>query len=250
MITMRAIVVEDEEPARQLIHSYLTGIDDIQIIGEYADGYSGAIAINRDKPDLVFLDIQLPRIDGFELLELIDCKPQIVFTTAYDQHAIEAFERNATDYLLKPFSRERFLKALDKVREQYQIRAGRQHDSQAPDISSLSDAVPLNRIVIKDSKGIHVVPLDAVSYFEAQGDYVMIYTANGRYMKKQTLKVLENRLNTNTFIRVHRSYIVNTGAIQKIERYEKGSYLALLKGNIWIKISETGYKKLRESLDF
>ena len=246
---MRAIIVEDEQPARQLILNYLNDIEDLEVIGEYPDGFSGAVAINRDKPDVVFLDIQLPRIDGFELLELLEYTPQIIFTTAYDEHAIAAFERNATDYLLKPFSKDRFLKALNKAKEKYDFY--KEHKKSIPKIvESISVGLPLNRIVIKDSKGIHVIPVNEISHFEAQDDYVMIYTANARYIKKQTLKQLENRLDSNQFVRVHRSYILNTNEIIRIEPYEKDSYMAILKGNARVKISGSGYQNLKKNLDF
>jgi two-component system LytT family response regulator len=246
---MRAIIVEDEQPARQLIQNYLKDIQDLEVIGEYPDGFSGAVAINRDKPDLVFLDIQLPRIDGFELLELLEYNPQIIFTTANDEHAIAAFERNATDYLLKPFSKDRFLKALDKAREKHELYKG--NVKSIPNIiESIAKGLPLNRIVIKDSKGIHVISVDEISHFEAQDDYVMIYTANARYIKKLTLKQLESRLNSNQFVRVHRSCILNTNEIKRIEPYEKDSYMAILEGNVRVKISGSGYKNLRKKLEF
>lgn len=246
---MKAIIVEDEEPARDLLKKFLENESDIEIIGEYADGFSGALAINRDKPDLVFLDIQLPKITGFELLELLDYTPQIIFTTAYDEYAIKAFDRNATDYLLKPFPKDRLLKAINKAKEN--IARKSEPEKSADELAeNLTMAQALTRVVVKDSKGINVIPVTEILYLEAQDDYVMIYTAKGRFMKKQTLKHFEERLNPQNFIRIHRTYIVNALEIQRIEPYEKDSYMAILNSGAKLKVSSSGYKMLKDKLDF
>ena len=246
---MRAIIVEDEEPAREILKKFLSDNPSVEIVGEYSDGFSGAVAINSSKPDLIFLDIQLPRLNGFELLELLDCSPQIIFTTAYDEYAIKAFEKNATDYLLKPFSKERLLKAVEKAQQKF-ISKAEMDKSMSEIADDLSSSLPLTRIVVKDSKGINVIPVNEISYIEAQDDYVMIYTPKGRFMKKQTLKYLEQRLNSENFFRIHRSYIVNTQEIQRIEPYEKDSYMAILKSNAKLKVSSSGYRNLKEKLGF
>ncbi len=246
---MRVIIVEDEEPARQLIRKYLSQVSNIEIIGECPDGYSAVIAINKEKPDVVLLDIQLPRLNGFEVLELIEHEPQVIFTTAFDEYAIKAFEQNATDYLLKPFSKERLTTALEKV-------AARINSKQATTLSpsetagELTAGMPISRIVVKDVKGINIIPANEVHYLEAQDDYVMIYTSKGRYMKKQTLKHFEDGLPANQFIRVHRSYITNIAQIDRLEPYEKESYVGIMKSGAKIKVSSTGYKNLREKLNF
>lgn len=246
---IRAVIIEDEEPARELLKKYLSSEADIELIGEFTDGFSAAVGVNKDKPDLIFLDIQLPRLNGFEFLELLDYTPQIIFTTAYDEFAIKAFEQNATDYLLKPFSHDRLSKAVSKAREKYSVQP--QQTKPVEEITeNLTASMPLTRIVVKDSKGINVIPVNEVLYFEAQDDYVMIHTAKGRYMKKQTLKGLEQRLNPNQFIRIHRAYIANSTEIQRIEPYEKDSFIAILKSNAKLKVSATGYKNLKERLGF
>jgi len=243
---MKAIIVEDEQPARDLLRHYLSFDDSIEIIGEYADGFSGVMAINRDKPDLVFLDIQLPKLNGFELLELIDLSPQIIFTTAYDDYAIKAFELNATDYLLKPFSKDRFLQALGKAKEKIEIK-----NPMKEEILSISNSSPLvSRVVVKDGNGIHIIAINDIYCIEAQDDYIFIYSRQGRYLKKQTMKNIEKRLNPSQFIRVHRSYIANVLQIDKLELYEKDSYMATLKNDKRIKVSAAGYKLLRAQLDF
>lgn len=245
MQTYRVIIVEDEEPARDLLKRYLSASTNIEIIGEFADGFEAAKAINSLKPDLVLLDIQLPRLTGFEILEIIEHPAAIIFTTAYDEYALKAFERNAVDYLLKPFSRDRFLQALERAKERMAAKS-------APKLETLAENLtpnePLNRIVVKTGKAIQVVPIEQIEMIEASDDYVSIYTNQERFVKKQTMKYFEERLNPNTFIRTHRSYIVNITQIASIELYEKDSYIGILRNGNKVKISASGYKELKEKL--
>lgn len=245
MQTYRVIIVEDEEPARDLLKRYLSASTNIEIIGEFADGFEAAKAINSLKPDLVLLDIQLPRLTGFEILEIIEHPAAIIFTTAYDEYALKAFERNAVDYLLKPFSRDRFLQALERAKERMSAKS-------APNLETLAENLtpnePLNRIVVKTGKAIQVVPIEQIEMIEASDDYVSIYTNQERFVKKQTMKYFEERLNPNTFIRTHRSYIVNITQIASIELYEKDSYIGILRNGNKVKISTIGYKELKEKL--
>ncbi|MHC1705302.1 MAG: LytR/AlgR family response regulator transcription factor [Tenuifilaceae bacterium] len=246
---MKAIIVEDEEPARDLLKKYLEPFPEIELIGEYIDGFEGAKAINQLKPDIVFLDIQLPRITGIEVLELLDHSPMIIFTTAYDEYAIKAFEKNAVDYLMKPFSRERFSQAIEKVKARIAIQSqSNQNIQQLSD--SLTTGTFLDRIVVKSNQAINVIPTEDINYLEAQDDYVMIHTTGSRYMKKQTMKYFEDRLDPNQFIRIHRSFIANVTTISKLEPYEKESYLAVLKNGAKLKVSSSGYKVLKERLSF
>ncbi|HPX06896.1 MAG TPA: LytTR family transcriptional regulator DNA-binding domain-containing protein [Tenuifilaceae bacterium] len=245
MQTFRIIIVEDEEPARDLLKRYLSASTNIEIIGEFADGFEAAKAINSLKPDLVLLDIQLPRLTGFEILEIIEHPAAIIFTTAYDEYALKAFERNAVDYLLKPFSKDRFLQALERAKERMAAKS-------APNLETLAENLtpnePLNRIVVKTGKAIQVVPIEQIEMIEASDDYVSIYTNQERFVKKQTMKYFEERLNPNTFIRTHRSYIVNITQIASIELYEKDSYIGILRNGNKVKISASGYKELKEKL--
>lgn len=245
MQTYRVIIVEDEEPARDLLKRYLSASTNIEIIGEFADGFEAAKAINSLKPDLVLLDIQLPRLTGFEILEIIEHPAAIIFTTAYDEYALKAFERNAVDYLLKPFSKDRFLQSLERAKERMAAKS-------APNLETLAENLtpnePLNRIVVKTGKAIQVVPIEQIEMIEASDDYVSIYTKQERFVKKQTMKYFEERLNPNTFIRTHRSYIVNITQIASIELYEKDSYIGILRNGNKVKISASGYKELKEKL--
>jgi len=196
----------------------------------------------------VFLDIQMPKITGFEMLELLDHKPEIIFTTAYDQYALKAFDYNAADYLLKPFSKERLVAALDKVFERLQ--------KQEPKTDIIDNIVNfpkgefLDRVVVKDRHKINIIPVDKIRYFESMDDYVLIYTKEGRHLKQKTMKYFENSLNPNEFIRIHRSYIVKVNEIAEIQQYEKESYIVILHDKIKLKVSKSGYKKIKEILNF
>ncbi len=246
---MKAIIIEDEEPARELLRKFLEPFNDIEIIGEYIDGFEGAKAINLLKPDLVFLDIQLPRLTGIEVLELLEHSPMIVFTTAYDEFAIKAFEKNAVDYLLKPFSKERFAQAIERVKSRLNQKKVQEQDIQIMAENFTAETI-LNRIVVKTPKAMVVIPVDDILYLEAQDDYVMIHTADSRHMKKQTMKYFEERLNAEQFIRIHRSFIVNVSHIKKLEPYSKDSYIAVLNNGTKLTVSNTGYKALKDILSF
>jgi two-component system LytT family response regulator len=248
---LQTLIVEDEELARNLLRSYLAGHPDIEIIGECENGFDGVKAINDKKPDLVFLDIQMPKITGFEMLELLDHKPQIIFTTAYDQYALKAFELNAVDYLLKPFSKERMLKAIEKVVHHIQ-----QEETNVDKLEELSNFRPgeafIDRVVVKDRHKIHIITVDKIRYIESLDDYVMIYTQDGRHMKQKTMKYFETYLDPKNFIRIHRSFIVQVDNIAEIQQYEKEAYVVILKDKdkTRLKVSKTGYKKIKEVLHF
>jgi len=248
---LQTLIIEDEELARNLLRSYLKDHPDIEIIGECENGFDGVKAINDKKPDLVFLDIQMPKITGFEMIELLDFKPQIVFTTAYDQYALKAFELNAVDYLLKPFSKERLLAAIDKVK--HRIQNAEDTSEKLEELSNYRSGEEfIDRIVVKDRHKIHIITVDQIRYIESLDDYVMIYTYDGRHMKQKTMKYFENNLDPKNFIRIHRSYIVQVDNIAEIQQYEKESYIVILKDKdkTKLKVSKTGYKKIKEVLHF
>lgn len=242
------IIIDDEEPARNIIKQYLISFPSIEIIGEYADGFSGLKAINELKPELVFLDIQMPKLTGFELLELIEHKPKIIFSTAFDQYAIKAFEANAIDYLLKPYSKERFIIAINKVfeREKNSLENEIKIKSIVNTINERPDYIA--RIAVKSGNKIDVIATDDIIYLEAEGDYVMIYTPNDSYLKEKTMKYFETHLDNHQFIRIHRSFIVNINEIVRLEHYDKENYLAILKNNVKLKVSSNGHKLLKQVL--
>jgi two-component system, LytTR family, response regulator len=246
---IKVIIIEDEQPARDLVKHYLSSHSNIEVIGEFADGFSGLKGINELKPDLIFLDIQMPKLTGFELLELLDEYPQIIFTTAFDQFALKAFEMNAVDYLLKPFSQERFDQAVSKVSEQ------KEKLGISEKVKKLSEHVAenielLDRVVVKTGSKIKVIPVDQILYVESQDDYVMIYTTDGKYLKQQTMKYFEQHLDPKNFIRIHRSYIANIDAIKQLELYEKNAYVAVLSNGAKLKVSDSGYKVLKSVMRF
>lgn len=248
---LQTLIIEDEELARNLLRSYLKDQPDIEIIGECENGFDGVKAINEKKPDLVFLDIQMPKITGFKMIELLDFKPQIIFTTAYDQYALKAFELNAVDYLLKPFSKDRLLSAIDKVK--HRIQNAEDNSEKLEELSNFRAGEEfIDRVVVKDRHKIHIITVDQIRYIESLDDYVMIYTYDGRHMKQKTMKYFENNLDPKNFIRIHRSYIVQVDNIAEIQQYEKESYIVILKDKdkTKLKVSKTGYKKIKEILHF
>lgn len=241
----KAIIIDDEPLAREIVKEYLEDFPAMEVAAECNDGFEAVKAIAIHQPDLIFLDIQMPKISGFEMLELLDEPPAVIFTTAFDEYAIRAFEANAVDYLLKPFSRERFGTAMSKFMEQRGDPKTR--------LSSLMDSVQqdqqLQRIVIKDGSKIRIIPLHEVIMLEAADDYVKVHADGAVYLKKKTMQSFESSLPEAQFIRLHRSFIVNISQITRIEPFEKETHVALLKAGQQVPVSKSGYQKLKEILD-
>ncbi len=244
---IKAILIDDEPLARSIVKEYLQHHPQIEVVQECNDGFEGLKAIMQHQPDLIFLDIQMPKISGFEMLELIEHPPAVIFTTAFDEYAIKAFENNAVDYLLKPFSRERFDKAISKWTEQKNVPVQKTGTA-----SLLQEAAHLpqqsRRIVVKIAGRIRIIPVDEVHYLEASDDYVKIHTKDGNFIKNRTMANFEQLLDPHQFVRCHRSYIVNVQFITKIDPYEKESYVAILKTGDKVPVSRNGYGKLKEVL--
>jgi two-component system, LytTR family, response regulator len=247
---IRTIIIEDEQPARDLLRHYLKKYEEIELIGECSDGFAGLKTISELKPDLVFLDIQMPKLTGFEMLEVIDEKPEIIFTTAYDQFAIKAFELNALDYLLKPFLQERLDEAVRKAVEK--INSGRSGQKPANELIAKQPESQgtLNRIVVRKANAINIIPVDQIRYVEAQDDYVMLHYTAGKALKQQTMKYYEDNLPGDDFVRIHRSYIVRIQEIKRIEPYGKDNHVAILHSGDKLPVSRAGYKHLKEELNF
>ena len=243
---VKIIIIDDEAPARDLIRHYLQAYPDVEIVAEADNGFAAMKLIKELNPQLIFLDIQMPKLTGFEMLELLDDPPEIIFSTAFDQYAIRAFELNAVDYLLKPYSKERFDAALQKALTR--IHSGSSAHSAQPTLKNMSSQPePLTRIAVKDRQQIHVIPVDDIDYIEAEGDYVMLHTAKKAFLKEKTMKYFEENLGKH-FIRIHRSYIVNVNEVAKIELYEKESYRVYLKNGEMLKASSNGYKTLKAAV--
>src|ERR1700741_4792486 len=221
----RALVIDDEPLARMVVLEYLQGFkDSIEVMQECNDGFEGLKAIQQQQPDLIFLDVQMPKINGFEMLELVDNPPAVIFTTAFDEYAIKAFEAHATDYLLKPFSKERFTKAIEKYLSQTSASAAKQTESLLESVASNSPAQH-ERIVVKTGTKVKIIPVADVQYLQADDDYVSVFTQEGSYLKNKTMSFFEQTLDARQFVRVHRSYMVAVQEITRIDPYEKDSHL-------------------------
>lgn len=241
----RVIIIDDEGLARQLLKALLQPFKQIEVVAECGDGFEGFKAIQQHEPDLIFLDVQMPKLNGFEMLELLDNPPSVIFTTAFDEYAVKAFEAHAVDYLLKPITRERFEKAINKWLEQAAVKKKPELDSLVQE--KVYDGYQ-HRIVVKDNGLIRIIPEQEMHYLEADDDYVKIYTKERHYLKKATLSNLERSLDPKQFVRVHRSYLIPVSQLLRIEPYEKDSHIALLQCGAKVPVSKTGMTKLKELL--
>ncbi|MBS4065869.1 MAG: LytTR family transcriptional regulator DNA-binding domain-containing protein [Chitinophagaceae bacterium] len=240
------IIIDDEPLARSIVKECLQQHPQFKIAEECGNGFEGVKAIQQHNPDLIFLDVQMPKITGFEMLELLDQPPYIIFTTAFDEYAMQAFEANAVDYLLKPFSQERFDKAINKwmdMKSKSQQQLPQQLLQQAGKHPSHNE-----RIVVKTGSRIKIIPLHEVHYLEAADDYVKIVTQEGSFLKKNTMGYYEDLLTPSQFIRTHRSYIINVQEITRIDPYEKENHIAILRSGAKVPVSRTGYPKLKALL--
>jgi two-component system LytT family response regulator len=260
-----ALLIDDEPLARMIVREYLESYSNITVLQECNDGFEGLKAIQQFHPDLIFLDIQMPKINGFEMLELVEDSPAVIFTTAFDEYAIRAFETHAVDYLLKPFSKERFDKSIRKWLDRHepepasQAAPGAPGASAAPGVSPTSGTQSLldtaaespaqqQRVVVKTAGKIKIIPIEDIHYLEASDDYVKIHTHNGAFLKNRTMGYFEKVLDPNRFVRTHRSYIINIQQVTRIDPYEKDSHLCVLSSGAQVPVSKAGYVKLRAVL--
>lgn len=240
----KTILVDDEPLSREIIKSYLKKYPQFTVAQECDDGFEGLKAIQQHKPDLVFLDIQMPKINGFEMLELVEEPIAVIFVTAFDEYAIKAFETSAIDYLLKPFSEERFKRAIDKFLDKQNST-----DSTRKVLDALAASPQQqSRIVVKTGTKVKIIPVHEIHYLEADDDYVRIVTEEGHFLKNKTMSFYEQILDPSQFVRVHRSYILQIKHITRIDPYQKESHLAILKSGKQIPVSKAGYLKLKEVL--
>jgi two-component system LytT family response regulator len=244
--TLRVIIVDDEPLARAVIVEYLKAHPGVECVAECGNGFEAVKAVTELSPHLMFLDVQMPKLDGFEVLELLGRAIPIVFTTAYDQYALRAFEVHAVDYLLKPFDEARFAEALTRARARIQAH-------ETPPVEELiADARPrqgsVERVLIRDGSQVHVLPVDRIDYVEAQDDYVC-FKADGReYLKDQTMGAVEASLDPQRFVRIHRSYLLNIDRIARVELYAKDSRVAILRDGRRLPVSRAGYTRLAKLL--
>jgi two-component system, LytTR family, response regulator len=266
---LTVVIVDDEAPARALLREYLAHSPGTRVVAECANGYEAVKSIGETRPDLVLLDIQMPKLNGFEVLELIDpgasprndgesWRPAVVFCTAYDEYALKAFEIHAVDYLLKPFGRERLAAALARVRERIAERAAAgaapAHTATAampPSPGALAAAARppgqwVERLLVKDGARVHVIPVEAIDYLEAQDDYVAIHSEGKSWLKTQPLSELAQGLDPGRFVRIHRSYVLNIARLSRLELYAKDSRVAVLADGRELPVSRAGHARLKE----
>lgn len=242
----KVIIIDDEPLARSVVKEYLRKHNDLQIVQECGDGFEGVKAIQQHQPDLIFLDIQMPKITGFEMLELVENPPGVIFATAFDEFAIKAFESHAVDYLLKPFNQERFDKAIDRWKEKEATKA----ENPAQELLETASLSPTQRqrIVVRNGSKIKIISVHDVFYLEAADDYVKIHTSEGYFLKNKTMNHFEQTLDEHLFVRSHRSYILNIQQITRIDPYEKDGHVAVLRSGAKVPVSRSGYGKLKEVL--
>ncbi|HET7698774.1 MAG TPA: LytTR family DNA-binding domain-containing protein [Vicinamibacterales bacterium] len=244
--TLRVVIVDDEPLARAVLREYAAADPGLEIVADCANGYEAVKAVAEHTPDLVLLDVQMPKLDGFEVLELLGRDQPVIFVTAYDQYALRAFEVHAVDYLLKPFSAERFQEAMQRARERLRARAALPLEDLVRDAKPRSG--PAERILIRDGANVHVLPADSIDYVEAQDDYVAFKSGGKQYLKDQTLAAVEAMLDPARFVRIHRSFILNVDRIAKVELYAKDSRMATLRDGTRLPVSRAGYARLSELL--
>jgi two-component system LytT family response regulator len=243
---LRIVIVDDEPLARAVLREYAQEDAALEIVADCANGFEAVKAVADLKPDLVLLDVQMPKLDGFEVLELLGREQPVIFVTAYDQYALRAFEVHAVDYLLKPFSAERFQEAMQRARERLRAKAALPLDAIVREAKPRSG--PAERVLIRDGASVHVLPADAIDYVEAQDDYVAFTSAGKQYLKDQTLAAVESLLDPARFVRIHRSFILNIDRIAKVELYAKDSRMATLRDGTRLPVSRAGYARLSELL--
>jgi two-component system LytT family response regulator len=240
---IKTIIIDDEPLAASIVQEYLSEFPQFEIVKVCQDGFEGLKAVQQFQPDLIFLDVQMPKITGFEMLELVENPPAVIFTTAFDEFAVKAFDAMAIDYLLKPFSMSRFSQAIDKFLQQFLVE---NNTTKSEEFSGLAEK--RERLVVRVKNEIKIIPTAQVVYFEAEDDYIAIHTQSGKYLKKMTMKLLEEAMDPSKFVRVHRSFILNVNQIAKIEPYERENYLVKLLNGGQVPVSKSGYSRLRQVL--
>jgi two-component system LytT family response regulator len=246
---LRVVIVDDEPLARAVVREYLAAHDDVEVAAECGNGFDAVKAVTEQTPDLLFLDVQMPKLNGFEVLELIGREVPVIFVTAYDDYALRAFDVHAVDYLLKPFGQERFAEALARARERLQARGSRPDvDVDALVAAARPKQGPLERVLIRDGPQVHVLAVEKIDYVEAQDDYVSFKSEGKEYLKDQTMNAVEASLDPTRFVRIHRSYLLNIDRIARVELYAKDSRVAILRDGRRLPVSRAGYVRLSKLL--
>jgi two-component system LytT family response regulator len=245
---LRIVIVDDEPLARSVVREYASADPSVEVVADCANGFEAVKAVSELKPDLVLLDVQMPKLDGFEVLELLGREQAVVFITAYDQYALRAFDVHAVDYLLKPFSADRFQEAIGRARERLRVKAAAPLNVEEIVREAKPKSGPAERVLIRDGANVHVIPVDKIDYVEAQDDYVAFKSEGKQFLKDQTLSAVESTLDAARFVRIHRSFILNIDRIAKVELYAKDSRIAILRDGTRLPVSRAGYARLSQLL--
>jgi two-component system LytT family response regulator len=243
--TLRVLIVDDEALARQVLREYLTALQDVEVVGECANGFEAVKVITETPPDLVLLDVQMPKLDGFEVIDLVGRAVPVVFVTAYDEFAVRAFDVHAVDYLLKPVSAVRVAEAVARVRQ----RLGRPIEPLSAEALRRRSEGPLERVLVRDGTKVHIIDVDDLDFVQAQDDYVAFHAGGREYLKEQPLSEVEGRLDQTRFVRVHRSFIVNVERIARVEPLTRDSRVVILKDGRRLPVSRTGFQRLTAVLE-
>ncbi len=244
--TLRVLIVDDEPLARSMVREFIGAHPGVEVVAECGNGFDAVKAVTELQPDLMFLDVQMPKLSGFEVLELIGREVAVIFTTAYDQYALRAFEVHAVDYLLKPFSEERFAEALARARARLAARDALPVEELVAEARPRQ--TPVERVLIRDGAQVHVLPVERIDYVEAQDDYIAFKSDGKQYLKDQTLGTAEAALDPTRFVRIHRSYLLNIDRIARVELYAKDSRMAVLRDGTRLPVSRAGYARLSKLL--
>lgn len=249
---LRVLIVDDEEPARQLLTDLLIEIGGCELVGCCANGFEALRTVPVVAPDVLLLDVRMPKLDGFEVVELLDPGPAVIFVTAFEEHALRAFEVHAVDYLLKPVAADRLAAALGRARARLAAAAAGTTDG-APERAEalrreLRGTAPRERVVVKEGAAVTVIPIERLDYAEAADDYVVLHVGAKSHRKQQTLGELEAELDPRRFVRIHRSLLLNLDRLARLEPYAKDSRVAFLHDGRRLPVSRAGYERLRELL--
>jgi two-component system, LytTR family, response regulator len=243
---LRTVIVDDEAPARALLREYLAAEPDVQVVAECANGFEALKAIAEHTPDLVLLDVQMPKLDGFEVLELLEHRPAVVFVTAYDEYALHAFDVHAADYVMKPVGRERLAEAIAQARARLAGAAPPAPPAATLAVAARPPGQHAGRLLVRDGARVHVIPVEQVDWIEARDDYVEIHAGGRSWLKPQTLGDIANSLDPARFVRIHRSCVLNVERLAKLELYARDSRVAILADGRQLPVSRAGYARLRE----
>ena len=243
---LRVAIVDDEELARRVVREYLEGAPDVEVVAECANGFEAVKAVAELRPDLLFLDVQMPKLNGFEVVELVGRDVAVIFTTAHDEYALRAFEINAVDYLLKPFAANRLVEAVGRARERLARRE--QTPVKALAAAARPAGVPMTRVLVRDGARVHVIQSERIDYVQAQDDYVSYRAGGQQYLKEQTLAEAETSLDPAKFVRIHRSYLLNLDRLVRVELDDRENRVAILTTGERLPVSRSGHARLTAAL--